>query len=206
LERENFEHGITELFTFFRYSEPEWEVKFRWFEKVKYIPAPALGWIIDSLEDLHSLPRNIPKAIREGWYLYGKAHPEKIAHVEQRCEECHGTGILHFKKVESNYDPPMAVTYVAICAKCNNWPAKLGLKIVNGGIIEETGKYIPPTARLTRQKIVDLGWELLKPENRYAPKVGGRVPKPELKIVPQRKLKYDGPSLDRFERRENDMR
>ena len=202
MERESFERAIDELYGYFRYNKaPAFDTVSRWFEKIKYIPGPAMPWIIDQIEELETLPQNIPRLFKQQWFAYQKAHPEKTIHLENYCDECHGTGLLHFRKIENKYGlkngQSMKITYVAVCGKCSNWKNHFGSKLITGGIIKETGGIIPPTLKLTRNEILENGWELLEPENKYAPKSSGELPEVKVKPIPKSKTGYDGPRPER---------
>lgn len=61
MEKRHFERAIEEIYGYFRYATLPSSLSIdRWHEKVKFIPDAKLGAIVSAIEDLDSLPRNIP--------------------------------------------------------------------------------------------------------------------------------------------------
>lgn len=91
--------------------------KNRWFDMAKHIPNVACDWIVESItRNSDGLPRNLGKALCDGWTSYKAEHPNKIAwsHGEKlECADCNGEGVLHAEK--GGY-----VT-AFVCPMCTNW-------------------------------------------------------------------------------------
>lgn len=60
-----------------------------WYAQCEHIPAGALGWIAQRIfAEEKTMPRNVPKAVREGWAAWMEAHPRQIAYEQQvGCDE-----------------------------------------------------------------------------------------------------------------------
>jgi len=88
-----------------------------WFDMVQNIPAEALPWIERKIyQDQDSLPRNLPKAIRELFEAWLQTHPEKRAFVQDRnCPDCDG-GWLTLCKPVPGYNVPLS--FSAPCGQC----------------------------------------------------------------------------------------
>lgn len=176
-----FTDFIKEVYKHFRYKNPpdidEIEI---WLLEVDYIAGEALPWILKNLKATkNNLPRNLPRTLNQQWNLYRDEHPEKFTTAQEvadyNCADCHGNGVLHCKTIDSK--TKLKYTYVAICASCSASHKKFGSILHEGGKVcnkNETGSYIPsgeyvpPMLSLTKQEILDKGWEFLEPENPYA--------------------------------------
>ena len=88
-----------------------------WFDMVQNIPAEALPWIERKIyQDQDSLPRNLPKAIRELFEAWLQANPEKRAHKESvDCPDCEGGWLCLTRPVRGYKVPP---TFSAPCGRC----------------------------------------------------------------------------------------
>lgn len=151
-----------------------------WHKECGHVPFVALDFIANlAKENLSTLPTNYPRVMKKYWGAYLNAHPEKRIHAKEQagfdCPDCHGVGVLHFKKVDSNTGFKYA--YVAICASCNASHERLGSLVHEGGKVPHKsesghwipdGEYVPPMARMTRQEIINRGYEFMEPENKYA--------------------------------------
>ena len=76
MEKRNFRQAIEEIYGYFRYSTLPTELSIdRWYEKVKWIPDIKLATIVSAIENLDSLPRNIPNLfIAKYKQLPGRKH------------------------------------------------------------------------------------------------------------------------------------
>ena len=76
MKAENFKNFVYELFVFFRYKErPGDKIIELWYKKVDYINDTALDFIIEKIEELDNLPRNLPKIIRSIYSQYTRENP-----------------------------------------------------------------------------------------------------------------------------------
>jgi hypothetical protein len=176
-----FTDFIKEIYKYYRYKTPPTADEIEdWLLAVDYIPSEALPWILQNLKDTKdNLPRNLPRALNFQWNDYRNEHPEKFTKAEEEanfnCPDCHGGGVLHCKTVDP--ENKLKYTYVAICASCSASREKFGSVLREGGKISlktdsgafiPSGAYVPPVLSLTKQQIIDKGWEFLQPENTYA--------------------------------------
>ena len=158
--RAEAEKAIIDIYSYFRFQTIPSESQFdQWYEKIKFIPGEAVDWIVVKITDMDSLPRNLPKTIVALWYAYRKEHPEKIANVNTECDECNSTGFIHYVRLSKMYDLPMKIHGTALCPKCENYRKTVGQHLISGGITE-SGVKVMPTLRLTKQDVLDRGWEL----------------------------------------------
>lgn len=151
-----------------------------WTEQLKSVQTEGIDFILAYIKDKrNSLPTNLPRIIDEAWMEYLRAHPEKFTSAEEvagwNCPDCHGGGILHCRFVDS--DTKSKYTYIVICATCSQSRKKLGYLSHEGGKVPHKneagnwifdGPYVPPMLSLTKQEILDKGWEFLESENTYA--------------------------------------
>ena len=191
MDKTSLSTTLMKLYDYFRYVKRPTEQQVDiWHGKIEFIPVVALDWIFDELTEADSLPRNLPKTFIKMWYLYRKAHPEKYATEFEYCEECFGHGIHMFEKLESFYDPPAWVSYVARCSRCNNWKQPFGSLADTGGRYIVDGNagdgYVDPVPRVTKQELIDKGFRYLPLSNPKAPKAMGGRPRVE----------FDGVSLE----------
>ena len=200
MDKASFSIVVGKLYAYYRYSKmPTPEQISVWHDDVDFIPVVALDWIFKSLKKEDSLPRNLPKAFIACWYAYRKANPDKSITEYEYCDDCFGHGYHMFKKIEYMYNPPMPISYIARCAKCNNWKKQFGSLFETGGIgptNNGVGCYVNPLPRVTRQQLIDNGLEYSPISDPKAKKVQGRLPKIELKEVPDIPKKYTGQRLD----------
>jgi hypothetical protein len=164
MERKDFDNAITEIFGFFRMSYPSSDVRDAWFDKVSFIPGSAFGWIVNQIENEDNLPRNLPKMIIGQWHEYRRSNPSKSIQLQEDCDECGSTGLLHFNYNQPNYYQlkPMKIWYVAICAKCKNSHRHFGKLLHEGGRIKETGTIVEPVWRTTKAEIIRRGGEVFE--------------------------------------------
>lgn len=99
MREENFIHAVNELAAFLGSREIPAHTKLAWFEKVRSIPDEALQDIVSKIQDeCDSMPRNLPKVMREKWRVWQMEHPEKTAAVEESgCADCE-SGILFLER------------------------------------------------------------------------------------------------------------
>jgi len=165
--------AFLDIFEYFQYVKKPSESQIeQWHEKVRFIPNEAVDWIVSQITDGDKMPRNLPKEIIKQWYNYRKAHKEKtIPEQYDYCEDCGGHGTHLFRKLEDVYNPPMWISYVAMCSKCDNWKKQFGSVCREGGYIHRKnsyGNWVPMTDKLvpkvwstTRQEIIDKGFKYL---------------------------------------------
>jgi hypothetical protein len=172
---------VKEVYKYFKDQKvPKQDVLELWLKQVESIPAPSLDFIQAYIKKTrNSLPTNFPRVIDDGWKAYQKEYPEKFTLAQEvagfNCPDCHGGGVLHCKALDLING--LKYTYVAICASCSASRDKFGFVLHEGGKISlktdsgafiPSGAYIPPVLSLTKQLIIDKGWEFLEPENQYA--------------------------------------
>lgn len=179
IELEDLVKGIYKYFK--DQKVPGTDVLKLWTEQLKAVQKEGIDFILAYIKaNKNSLPTNLPRVIDEGWKEYLNSHPEKITTAEEvagwDCPDCHGGGILHFKKL--NPENKLTYTQIAICGTCSESRKKLGYILHEGGKVCNksesgawipAGEYVPPMAKLTKQEILDKGWEFLEPYNPYAP-------------------------------------
>ncbi len=114
MNRQTFNVSLVNLFGYFQRKQPAKQTADLWFADVSFIPDEAVLDIEAVIRSNDSLPRNIPKAYRDGWRSWKANNPDKIVPtVKTKCQECGGGGFLWYKK--DNY------SQVCRCAKCDNW-------------------------------------------------------------------------------------
>lgn len=154
-----FKNTIKEIYEFFRYKDAPLESTINnWFYKVEFIPDIAIPWIKEQLEELDSIPRNIPKLFKKYWFDYQRTHKDKIVHIKEKCDDCHGLGYHYFSKLEYIYNPPMRNTYIARCASCQNWKNVFGRDAIENTRGHPDWK---PIEAYTKQQIIDNGWKFV---------------------------------------------
>lgn len=117
-----------------------------WFREVSHIPAESLPYIKSMLfSEKESMPRNIPKFVKEFYSQWLNANPDKVAHRNKAsiCHECGSTGFLFFRKADG-------YKYVARCSSCRNWTRE-----INPG---STAAGVPGS--MSRASIQDQMWTL----------------------------------------------
>lgn len=115
-----------------------------WFKEVQHIPSASMSYIQSMLfSEKETMPRNIPKFVKDYYGQWLNANPDKVAYRNEHsvCDECRSTGFLWFKKHDGNI-------YVARCRNCRNWA-----RVLTPGS-KESG--IP--AEMTREFILESGW------------------------------------------------
>lgn len=163
--------AFLDIFEYFQYvRQPSNSQMSQWHEKVKFIPLVAVDWIVSQITNGDKMPRNLPKAFVAQWYAYRKAHKDKsVGEQLEYCDDCYGHGTHMFKKLDHNYNPPMWISYIAMCSKCDNWQKHFGSVCRNGGRIyienKPIGGYVPKVPAVTRQEIIDLGFEYQGQDN-----------------------------------------
>ena len=162
MERETITEAIADIYEYFRLKTPPTDGQIdKWFEKTGFIPSTAVPWIVRQITDMDSIPRNLPREIIRQWYQYLKKNPDKVMIVSDDCKECFdSTGLIHFSKLDKDYNPPMRMYYVALCQYCENYKTRLSDYSINGGVTEG-GVVIPPTPKMTKQMVIDNGFELV---------------------------------------------
>ena len=114
MEKESLRRAIKETYEYYRYSKiPDIATIDRWHEKIGFIPSAAMPWIMDQVQNLDSLPRNVPNLIIKLWYAYQKANPAKTASDYEYCSDCFGYGTHMFARKDHKYNPPIWVSSVA---------------------------------------------------------------------------------------------
>ena len=112
-----FSSFVETLTTFFGAKAPGMKAVDLWFDMVQNIPAEALPWIETKIcQDQETIPRNLPKAIRELFEAWLQAHPEKRARKESvDCPDCEGGWLCLTRPVRGYKVPP---TFSAPCGRC----------------------------------------------------------------------------------------
>jgi hypothetical protein len=173
MERGSLKTSIDELFMYFRYKTiAASEVVDQWYPKVRHIPAEAMPWIVDEIEKLDALPRNIPKTILAYWYQWKKQHPEKIVFVKENCPDCND-GYLIISKIWEGQTIPTQV--MVECGRCNNLDARFNSRLfTNEKPLNKADIF--RLARHTRHELEMIGYDII-----YPPKAtpdGDRIPTP----------------------------
>ena len=179
---------VKAIYKYFKNQKvPDAEVLELWTEQLKSVQTEGVNFILSYIKDnKNALPTNLPRVIDEGWMAYLHAHPEKFTSAEEvagwDCPDCHGGGVLHCKFMDPK--TKLKCIFIVICATCRQSHKRFGHILHEGGKIPRKneagnwirdGMYVPPTLSLTKQEIIDKGWEFLEPENKYAP-VLERIP------------------------------
>lgn len=158
MERQDFIDSVHELYDFFRIiTKPPITALDAWYSKVSFIPIKALPWIVNRLEEEKELPRNIVIEFKRLWFAYLRSHPQLRAGTGSHCRECDGTGILLFRKLDIEYDPPQLISHVVACGKCNNVERVFGSNILDGGVTQ-SGIRIEPILRMTIDELEAAGY------------------------------------------------
>lgn len=110
-----FLRNISDYFGLEKYITPQRFSK--WFAIVEHLPAEALEYITNRFyEEKETIPRNIPKWMREYFRQWLNSNPDKIARnfTSTQCDDCKSDGLIYFKANDGN-------NYVARCGSCRNW-------------------------------------------------------------------------------------
>jgi len=146
-----------EVYQYFRYTTmPDSETIRSWHDKIKFVPIIALPWIIDRIQEMDSLPRNIPKLIKELWFQYRRENPEKAVQDIQDCGGCGSQGFFLVERLNNMYYPPMKTSMMVLCSECGNWRRHFG------------DNMLKLCARRNRQELIDLGFDILETDGTYA--------------------------------------
>ncbi|MBI9113254.1 hypothetical protein [Maridesulfovibrio ferrireducens] len=94
----------------------------RTFEKVEHVPAEALKLIQSRIEDLDTLPRNLSKAILNGWYEWKSRNPDRLRAEQESgakggCPNCHD-GYIWAKGIPFGSKLVTPNPYVFRCGHC----------------------------------------------------------------------------------------
>jgi hypothetical protein len=188
-----FTDFLDELYEFFRYKEPpKNEIIQKWLIETEFIASEALPWILADLKATQkTIPRNFTITLRQQWFKYLDAHPDKQAKAEESpdydCPDCHGVGCLHFSAQDLSGQEDKEYVYVAICASCRASWSRFGKILHEGGKICRKsdsgawipdGAYIPPMMRLTKAELLNRGYEFMEAENKFAKRL--EIPDAEL--------------------------
>jgi hypothetical protein len=159
MEKIIFENAIAELFHFFRFKDqPDESIIEIWHDKVRRIPKEALTWIVEQIEELDTMPRNLPKTMLGLHQVWMRENPDKSFRQKTNCEDCNGSGFLHFIKNEPDYiKGGMDIHFTAICASCQNWEDHLGTS--RGALM------------ITKQQLIELDFKMAYKEY---PKLKGK--------------------------------
>jgi hypothetical protein len=181
MERRDLQQAIKETYEYFRYTNiPDDRTIEKWHVKVGFIPAIAVPWIMDQIQNLDTIPRNVPNLIISLWYSYQRANPAKVASDYEYCSDCFGYGTHMFEKKDFKYNPPMWVSGVALCSKCENYKKHVGSVFESGGKIvierKSIGPYVPPIPRTTKQELINNGFKYLAQADPRAKKIRAEVP------------------------------
>ena len=163
LTKWTFDNEIVNIFSFFRLKDdPDDQTLEMWFKKVnRLVSEESMAWISEQICELERLPRNLPNEIKKQYRLYARAHTESEKTVYGDCDECFTIGLIWFKKLNYDYNPPMKIEYVARCALCNNSEKHFGSLLCDGGISRDGITY-KPVPQVTKQQLRDLGYEVVK--------------------------------------------
>lgn len=119
-----FSSFVETLSTYFGAKAPGMKAVDLWFDMVQNIPAEALPWIENKIcQEQDTIPRNLPKAIRELFEAWLQAHPEKRAFTQENrsCPDCEG-GWLALCKPVDGYRLPLS--FSAPCGRCKQVPSR----------------------------------------------------------------------------------
>jgi hypothetical protein len=99
-----------------------------WYDKLYYIPDEATGWIVNQIQELDTLPRNLPKFFRQYWRAWKSEHPEKMTGEKEPCNDCCDEGYFIISKVLPDHTIPTQM--MVFCKKCNNVRQKINSRNV----------------------------------------------------------------------------
>jgi hypothetical protein len=133
MTKSEFQEFISQVGNFYGYSKiVDMERLNAWYAEVKNIPSEPLPQIMSKIyTEKDTMPRNMPKIIKEFFSEWLAANPDKMfKNREQRhCDECGGKGFLWCKRPAHVEGRPFTgpdgnvifekITYR--CAKCDNW-------------------------------------------------------------------------------------
>jgi len=124
MRRGEFQNMIEDVFVYFGKKPPSGRQVDLWFDECQFIPTDAKGGIYDNFKKKEDLPRNIPKAFLEGWSIWKKQNPSRIAHVKTECPECDwSSGFVSYSLNGHRY--------VSLCPICENWKESMGKNAVD---------------------------------------------------------------------------
>jgi hypothetical protein len=156
MEKRDFSKAINEIFEYFRFKTiPSGSVVERWFDKTSFIPAVALPWITDKIEDGDTLPRNLPKLFQSLWYQYRRENPEMTTIRRTECDDCGKMGFWFVEYLSSLYYPAMKIQKIIICASCDNARIAFG------------GNAIALADRMTKDELLANEYEILDHDRTY---------------------------------------
>jgi len=101
------------------------------------------------------MPRNLPRAMADGYYQWKAQNTGKIIGYERvPCDECGGEGFLWFKQSVPEYPQNVQATMVVRCSYCEN-----------------SRRDVHPSVMIamSRDQIVARGWTLLDERRTDAP-------------------------------------
>ena len=126
MDRAELVRAIGQAFGYWRMEKLPSEQQINlWHTQLEHIPNGTLNWILPDLYQEHdSLPRNLPKAIKEA---YQKAPVENRKHVVKVfCDQCKGAGSFRVRYKDAMQQ---MVWGVAICKACENWRVDFGKNV-----------------------------------------------------------------------------
>lgn len=120
----------------------------RTFDKVKHVPAEALKFIQSRIEDLDSLPRNISKAVLDGWYDWKSRNPDRLTSEQDKtakggCINCLD-GYIYAEIIPPGTMLKTPYSYVFRCGHCGGGEGNI--------------------PKATRESLVSTGYTITKPE------------------------------------------
>ena len=164
--------AFNRLFAHFNRA-PRREAYPSWHAKIAHIPAEALQYAIERIEDeAQAMPLNLPKALKDGWMAWQNANPERIARQRTPCKACDGRGEIMFEKL--NPDFGKTYRFACRCGHCRNWYPDIGegvplmtldqVRRAGGTICErypgelaQSGKSAPAVRRDPAALVADMG-------------------------------------------------
>ena len=98
-----------------------------WFDECKHIPTEVIPSIKKHIHDQDSIPRNLPKAIKESWRIWKNENHSRIVSEKIECAFCGGSGAI----LTTKHDPELGrdYRYACRCGECENWRNDFGLNV-----------------------------------------------------------------------------
>lgn len=150
MKKEEFKNFLRRINAYYGYDKIISPERFyAWANKVVNIPKAAEDYIFEQITEQHNtMPRNLPKWIKEYFSAWRSADPGRQInpHIKKtNCTDCSGSGFIRFRKADAVTG--MLYTYCARCGACRNWMLQVG---------ESCGMAIK-----MKSDLLDCGYELI---------------------------------------------
>ena len=123
MDLQQFDAAISNIYGYFNTKMPNPATIKIWFVRCQSVPAgDPLKFAVDSVMNRDTVPRNIAKAIWEGYETWKKMNADRIISEikgqKGRCDYCRSTGFIFSNKKK---DKGVKYTFVSRCPRCRNW-------------------------------------------------------------------------------------